>query len=97
MKVIALELPTFGFVVATRAMIGVGIGLLVAERIPTPQRRMTGALLLTVGALATIPAIAAIRRSFDGRRRGGIAGSVERDEHFVGAHRYPRKGDDDFI
>ena len=34
MKKLMLNLPTLGFVVATRAMIGAGVGLLVSERMP---------------------------------------------------------------
>jgi len=64
MRIIALDIPTFGFIVSTRALIGVGIGLLLAERLPTPQRRTAGAVMLAVGALATIPAVRAIRHSF---------------------------------
>ena len=33
MKTVLLDLPTFGFIVSTRAALGVGIGLLVSERL----------------------------------------------------------------
>src|SRR5678815_6097428 len=33
MKTVVLNLPTFGFVVATRAMLGAGLGLLLSERL----------------------------------------------------------------
>ena len=62
MKSLELNLPTLGFVVATRAMIGAGLGLLLAERIPAPQRRAAGLVLLAIGAATTLPAILAIRR-----------------------------------
>jgi len=65
MKKLMLNLPTFGFVVATRAMIGAGVGLLVSERMPKDRRRAVGAALLAIGAASTVPAIFAIIR---GRR-----------------------------
>ena len=46
-------------------MIGAGVGLLVAERLPTDRRRAVGAALLAIGAASTVPAIFAILR---GRR-----------------------------
>jgi hypothetical protein len=62
MKDITLKLPMFGFIVATRAMIGAGIGLLVSQKLSDAQRRTLGVTLLSIGAAATIPAIAAIIR-----------------------------------
>ena len=63
MKTLALNLPTFGFVVATRAMLGVGIGLLLSERLPAERRRAIGLALVTIGAATTVPAIAAVLRA----------------------------------
>ena len=63
MRIIALDIPTFGFIVATRAMIGIGVGLLLAERLPAPQRRVAAAFMIGVGALATVPAVRAIRHA----------------------------------
>jgi hypothetical protein len=57
-----LNFPTFGFIVATRAALGVGIGLLLADRIPADRRRKIGALLVSIGAATTIPAVMAIQR-----------------------------------
>lgn len=62
MKTLSLKLPTFGFVVATRAILGVGIGLLLASRIPEDRRRATGLALVAAGVASTIPAIVALRR-----------------------------------
>lgn len=56
MKRLDLSIPEFGFVVATRAALGVGIGLLAADRLSRCNRRRIGATLLAVGALTTIPA-----------------------------------------
>ena len=66
MKSVLLSLPTFGFVVATRAALGVGIGLLLAERIPRSRRRRVGTALVALGAATTVPAVLALR---EGRRR----------------------------
>ena len=56
MKKFELSIPEFGFVVATRAALGAGIGLLVADKLRRCNRRRLGATLLAVGALTTIPA-----------------------------------------
>lgn len=62
---LVLNFPTFGFVVATRAMIGAGLGLLLSDRLDGDRRRKVGATLLAVGAASTIPALFAVVR---GRR-----------------------------
>lgn len=55
MKSIELPLPLMGAVAATRAMLGMGAGLLVAQSIPEPRRKSFGWALLAVGVLSTIP------------------------------------------
>ena len=50
----------FGFVVATRAALAFGVGLLVANRIPEPRRRAIALTLIGVGAATTIPAVRAV-------------------------------------
>ncbi len=60
MKSISVNLPTLGFVVMTRAMLGVGIGLLAAGRMSEEQRRAVGMTLLMVGVVTTIPAALAV-------------------------------------
>ena len=62
MKRLDLNLPTFGFIVSTRAALGVGIGLLLASRIPERRRRATGLALVGIGAATTIPALIAALR-----------------------------------
>ena len=62
MKKLVLNVPTFGFVVATRAMIGAGIGILVGERLPADRRRTVALTLIGIGALSTAPALRAIFR-----------------------------------
>jgi hypothetical protein len=56
MKKVMLSLPTFGFVVATRAALGVGIGLLLSSRMSAERRRRVGLILASIGAATTIPA-----------------------------------------
>ena len=63
MNNVVLNFPTFGFVVATRAMLGVGIGLLLADKIPADRRRAIGMTLVGIGAATTIPAAIAVARS----------------------------------
>lgn len=55
--------PAFGFIVATRVAFGIGVGLLVANRLSRNQRRRVGAALAAFGAGTTIPAIALVVRS----------------------------------
>jgi hypothetical protein len=62
MKSLVLNLPTFGFIVATRAMLGVGVGLLLSARLPAEQRRRVGVALVMIGAATTIPAAMAVLR-----------------------------------
>ena len=56
MKRLDLSFPEFGFIVATRAALGAGIGLLAAERLRSRNRHRLGAALLAIGVLTTIPA-----------------------------------------
>lgn len=50
----------FGFIVATRAALAFGVGLLVASRIPEPRRRAIALTMIGVGAATTIPAVRAV-------------------------------------
>jgi hypothetical protein len=94
MKSVLLDLPTLGFIVSTRAALGVGIGLLLSERVPIQRRRAIGAALIAIGAATTIPAALAVRRSVQRSRRREMGSSVDSDERLIGATRFPRKGDD---
>jgi hypothetical protein len=62
MKQLTLKLPTFGFIVATRAALAFGAGLLLSARIPEGRRRIIGRTLVGIGAASTIPAALALRR-----------------------------------
>src|SRR5881296_1825450 len=71
MKKLDLPLPLFGFIVGTRALLGAGIGLLLADKFPRRTRRSVGATLVMLGALTTIPgrSLCSVRRW---KLRGGL-------------------------
>jgi hypothetical protein len=73
MKQVLLNIPTVGFVVATRAALGVGIGLLLSSRIPQSRRRSTALALIGLGAATTVPAVLALRRGVRNAQRGAPA------------------------
>ena len=60
MSEIRLTRPELGFIVITRAMLGAGIALLLADRLDTDQRKAVGVTLALIGALTTIPALFAV-------------------------------------
>jgi putative Ca2+/H+ antiporter (TMEM165/GDT1 family) len=47
--------PEIGILAATRAMLGAGVGLLVAGKLSERQRKIIGRTLFLIGALSTIP------------------------------------------
>jgi hypothetical protein len=63
MNKLVLSLPTFGFVVGTRAALGVGIGLLLSGKMTESRRRAVGLTLVAIGAATTIPAAMAVFRN----------------------------------
>jgi len=91
---VVLNLPTFGFIVSTRAALGLGIGLLLSERLPVQRRRAIGATLIAIGAATTVPALRSVIRSVRRSNQREMSSSVERDERLIGVTRFPRKGDD---
>jgi hypothetical protein len=60
MKRFNLPAPSFFFIVATRALLGAGVGLLVSDKLPRRKRKTVGAALVGLGALTTIPAVFAL-------------------------------------
>jgi hypothetical protein len=50
-----LTLPEIGLIALTRGLLGAGIALLIAEKLPAEQRKAVGWTLVGVGALTTIP------------------------------------------
>jgi hypothetical protein len=63
MRIVTLPLPKLGFVVATRAALAVGVGLLLAGRLTDQQRRRAGLALVAFGAATTIPAASWVTRN----------------------------------
>jgi hypothetical protein len=55
MRETRITLPELGLVAGTRAALGAGIGLLLADRLSPEQRRAVGWTLVVVGALSTVP------------------------------------------
>lgn len=55
MREVRTTLPLIVAIGATRGMIGVGIGLLLSERIGPNHRRDVGIALAALGALSTLP------------------------------------------
>ena len=55
MKEKKLTIPEIGLIAMTRVMLGVGIGLLLSEKLNKDQRKGIGWALLAVGALSTVP------------------------------------------
>jgi hypothetical protein len=50
-----VTVPELFLIAGTRGMLGAGIGLLAAGRLSDDQRRIVGRVLLTIGAITTIP------------------------------------------
>jgi hypothetical protein len=50
-----VTVPELALIAGTRALLGAGLGLLIADRLPEAQRRAVGWTLVLVGALTTIP------------------------------------------
>ncbi|MGA2151626.1 MAG: hypothetical protein ABSG48_05650 [Geobacteraceae bacterium] len=57
MKETRLTIPELGLVAGTRAALGGGIALLLADRLTRDQRKAVGWTLFLVGAITTIPLV----------------------------------------
>jgi hypothetical protein len=57
MKRANLSLPEVMLLVGTRVALGVGVGLLISEKMDRNARRAAGLSLFAVGALTTIPLV----------------------------------------
>jgi hypothetical protein len=71
MAALNLRLPELAAIAGTRALLGVGIGLLVSLALAPDKRRGVGTALVAIGVLTTIPlakmVIGRVRESGDGR------------------------------
>lgn len=50
-----LTMPELALIAGTRAMLGAGVALLVADRMTDDTRRAVGRTLLFIGAVTTVP------------------------------------------
>jgi hypothetical protein len=64
MKRLDLSLPEFLFVIATRAALAAGVGLLLSDRLRRGKRRQVGLTLIALGAITTLPAAIFVRQGF---------------------------------
>jgi len=84
-----LTLPELGFIIATRAALGAGIGLLIGEKLDATTRRALGVTLVGLGAFTTIPAALVLFR------RGSLAaGDFSQSDNLIGSRRFARKGNE---
>jgi hypothetical protein len=60
MPTTTVNLMTLGALALTRAALGAGVGLLVADRLDPRPRRVLAAALLTVGLASTAPLVVSI-------------------------------------
>src|SRR5207237_5854308 len=60
MKERSLTLPEIGLIAGTRVALGVGIGLLISDRLNKDQRKAAGWALFGMGLVTTFPIVAGI-------------------------------------
>jgi len=60
MRPVALTVPELGLVVGTRAALGAGLALLLADKLDREQRRAVGWTLVAVGIATTVPLLAQV-------------------------------------
>jgi hypothetical protein len=56
----AFTIPEMMLIAGTRVALGVGVGLLISDRLNKDQRSAVGGALLAVGVLTTIPILAGV-------------------------------------
>jgi len=87
MKETRVTLPELALVAGTRAALGAGLGLLLADRLPKEQRRAVGWTLLLVGVITTVPLAfevlgkfrrAAVERAPEGTGNDAVSALSER-------------------
>jgi EamA domain-containing membrane protein RarD len=60
MKPVSLSLPELGLIAGTRAALGAGVALLLADQLSAEQRRAVGWTLVAVGVISTVPLLAEV-------------------------------------
>lgn len=56
MRIKTLTIPEIGFIAGTRAALGAGLALLLADKLSASSRRAVGITLVAIGVATTIPA-----------------------------------------
>ena len=85
MRETQITLPELALVAGTRAALGAGVGLLLANRLSDEQRRAVGWTLVLFGALSTIPLAFEVFggprfSAFDGQLGQDLSGSRSESE-----------------
>ena len=70
MKERILTIPELILIAGTRVVLGVGIGLLIADKLADNERRAAGWALVGVGALTTVPLAMNVLGKADVMERG---------------------------
>jgi uncharacterized membrane protein YfcA len=82
-----ITLPRLGLIAGTRAALGAGAGLLLADRLSPDQRRAVGWTLLAVGVVTTFPLAADFLFGDRGARSNGPVRRAPEREPEVAAPR----------
>ncbi len=78
MRETRVSLPELGLIAMTRIALGIGVGLLLSERIGRSARRAVGWTLVVSGALLTIPLAGEIFQKARISRAAGASGDAGR-------------------
>lgn len=60
MKPVTVSKPTLGLIAMTRGLLGIGIGLVLSEKLDAEQRKAVGWALIGVGVITTFPLVAQV-------------------------------------
>ena len=71
MKEARLTLPELALIGGTRGLLGAGLGLLLADRLSSSQRKAIGWTLFTVGVVITLPLAAEVLSKLEPAEREG--------------------------
>jgi hypothetical protein len=82
-----LSLPEIGLIAGTRAALGAGLALLLADRLNRDQRRGAGWTLFAIGAITTIPILVQLlgarREAREESERRAFGGRMAREEEYA--------------
>ena len=79
-----MSVPELALIAGTRAVLGVGLGLLLTDRLSPEQRKAVGWTMFAIGAVSTLPLGFEI---FGGRRQAGDSDHREPAESTSGGSR----------